>query len=157
MIHTLWHSQMVTTLFSTRKSYKLNKFERYEDHEVINFNVLQYQLHYYGMQSWKIPYPWRLVHLRKKYVPVKILWFASPHGKGPFQTNFPPPPTLIPCQESPITCQAWFPPHLLLTASIKSFSFTTHEANRVIFTFILESLWCGKCDAETDFKVRSIP
>ena len=51
MIHTLWHSQMVTTLFSTRKSYKLNKFERYEDHEVINFNVLQYQLHYYGMQS----------------------------------------------------------------------------------------------------------
>ena len=44
------------------------------------------------MQSWKIPYPWRLVHLRKKYVPVKILWFASPHGKGPFQTNFPPPP-----------------------------------------------------------------
>ena len=80
-------------LFSTRKPYKPNKFERYEGHKVINFNMLQYQLHYYGMQSWKIPYPWRLIHLRKNMFQWKSFGLQVPIGKAHFKQGFPHPPS----------------------------------------------------------------
>ena len=39
---------------------------------------------------------------------MKILWFTSPHGERPISNKLPPP-TLIPCQESPFTCHSSHP------------------------------------------------
>ena len=50
-----------------------------------------------------------MVHLRKQLFQWKSFSSRVPMVTGLFQTGFPPPPTLIPCQESPFTCHSSHP------------------------------------------------
>ena len=73
---------------------------------------------YYGIKSLKIPSYKRLVHLRKKIVPAKILWFISPHGERPISNRLSSTPHINSLSGIPIHMPQ-FPPHLWLTASRK--------------------------------------